>query len=62
MKGRKPEIHALPGALDKAPPAPVVAEVRQDRVGTRAACRGKDWRTRNVDSLSDAQIFRLWQG
>ena len=23
MKGRKPEITALPGALDKAPPAPV---------------------------------------
>jgi hypothetical protein len=22
MKGRKPEIHALNGALDKAPPAP----------------------------------------
>jgi hypothetical protein len=21
MKGRKPEIHAIPGALDKAPPA-----------------------------------------
>jgi phage terminase small subunit len=37
MKGRKAEIHALNGALDKAPPAPVwlpkLAKTKWARVG-----------------------------
>ena len=47
MKGRKPNITALPGALDKAPPGTrVIAEVRQ-------------WRHLQVQGLSDRRAGPL---
>jgi hypothetical protein len=48
MKGRKPNIAALPGALDKAPPAPTWLPKFAKAAGTRRARAGFT-RTRNRD-------------